>query len=116
MVKSIDPIQPVSLVYCTYWMLYAYTHTHTQAHMHSGNPSPDTWLHQQNPIGRPSLKIDMMAIKGGLVEWSAMNNLTVRRSSKERGEACKLMDVFFFHELVFRSLCIASHLKIVHAL
>lgn len=41
MMKSIDPIRPVSLdvlVHCTYWM-FACTHVHTDTH--SVNLSPD---------------------------------------------------------------------------
>lgn len=74
MMKSIDPIQPVSLsvfVNSTYWMsAYTCTYTHTVCKpffWHSRCTCKSTRLQQPNTTGRPSLKIDMMAIKGGLV-------------------------------------------------
>ena len=77
---------------------------HTCTHTLSVNLSPDTGestrLEQPYTTVMPSLKIDMMATEGGLVEWNAMNNLIVRQGSKERGEAWQISRcVLFFMNL-----------------
>lgn len=120
--RSFNISPPVSLsvlVYCTvptackcaHMYMYIHTHTHTQTFLLTLHMS--RWECSQQPYitCRPSLKTDMMVIKGELVEWNVMNNWTVRKR-RERGSMANVLDVFsFFWELVFVSVCLISYMN-----
>lgn len=111
--KSIDLILTVSLEVLvqtcarshTVWTFFLYLQK-----AEGGLPQPKS-------TGRPSLKIDMMAIKGGLVEWNAMNNLPVRQGSKERGGAWRISGcvLFFFPWTCFWFIMHSILFEIFHA-